>query len=170
MIDPQSCALMARYNRWMNLRLYDVCATLPDSQLQENRGAFFGSIYLTLNHIVYADLGFFARIRGAPEQVPPLGEDLFHGFAPLRQERERLDLELLSWSNTVTASWLSQTLRYRSKVDGRFREVPHWVMTAHLYNHQTHHRGQVTTLLAQLGKDIGSTDIPFMPEFSALET
>jgi uncharacterized damage-inducible protein DinB len=158
---------MARYNHWMNTRLFELCASLPESTLHEKRNAFFGSIYLTLNHIASADIGFFARIRGKPDEVPPLSVDLLHGFAPLRKERERLDAELLAWGTSVTEGWLSDTLRYRSKVDGLFREVPHWVMATHLSNHQTHHRGQVTTLLSQLGKDIGSTDLPFMPEFAS---
>jgi uncharacterized damage-inducible protein DinB len=52
---------------------------------------------------------------------------------------------------------------YTSKVDGRTRTLPTWVLVVHLFNHQTHHRGQLTTLLNQLGCDPGSTDLPFMP-------
>ena len=69
---------------------------------------------------------------------------------------------LLTWSAALTEAWLAQPLTYTSKVDGKTRTLPHWVLVTHLFNHQTHHRGQVTTLLAQMQLDIGSTDIPVM--------
>jgi uncharacterized damage-inducible protein DinB len=167
MIDADYCQLMAEYNEWMNAKVYRVCASMSEAELREDRGAFFKSIYLTLNHIAYADIAFFSRFTGQPPEVPPLGEDLFGGFAQLRSEREHLDHRLLVWSSTLTPDWLSLPLTYVSKVDGKERMAPRWVLVTHLFNHQTHHRGQVTTLLTQQGLDVGSTDIPFMPRFSA---
>ncbi len=166
MIETPYCESMAQYNAWMNRKIYRVCATLSDAQLQANRGAFFESIYLTLNHIAYADLAFLSRFTGSPGEVPPLGVDLFGGFANLHSERERIDQRLLDWARGLTREWLTPSLTYTSKVDGRERTVPRWVLVVHLFNHQTHHRGQVTTLLTQMGLDIGSTDIPFMPQWS----
>jgi uncharacterized damage-inducible protein DinB len=61
---------------------------------------------------------------------------------------------------------LAAPLTYTSRVDGLERAVLKWVLVTHLFNHQTHHRGQVTTLLSQRGIDVGSTDLPFMPRFS----
>ena len=81
----------------------------------------------------------------------------------LRAEREGLDARLIAWTATLTPQWLAETLTYTSKVDGVTRIRPRWLLVAHLFNHQAHHRGQVTTLLAQLGHDLGSTDLPFMP-------
>jgi uncharacterized damage-inducible protein DinB len=167
MIDADYCQLMAEYNEWMNAKVYRVCASMSEAELRENRGAFFKSIYLTLNHIAYADIAFLSRFTGQPPEVPPLGEDLFGGFAQLRSEREHLDHRLLVWSSTLTPDWLSLPLTYVSKVDGKERMAPRRVLVTHLFNHQTHHRGQVTTLLTQQGLDVGSTDIPFMPRFSA---
>ena len=167
MIDARYCQLMADYNEWMNAKVYRACATLPESTLREDRGAFFKSIDLTLNHIVYGDLAFLCRFTGQPPDVPPLGEDLFGGFAPLRTAREHLDQRLRDWSSTLTPDWLTLPLTYVSKVDGKERTVPRWVLVTHMFNHQTHHRGQVTTLLAQMGLDIGATDLPFMPRFHA---
>jgi uncharacterized damage-inducible protein DinB len=120
-----------------------------------------------LNHIAYSDLAFLSRFTQEPSEVPPLGEDLFGGFSNLRAERKRLDDRLLIWTSTLTPEWLAQRLTYISKVDGRERTVPKWILVTHLFNHQTHHRGQVTTLLSQRGLDIGSTDIPFMPHLGA---
>ena len=100
-----------------------------------------------------------------PPVVPEPGVDLFNGFANLRAQRESLDARLLAWAECLTPQWLAESLTYTSKIDGKVRTVPKWVLVTHMFNHQTHHRGQVTTLLFQLGIDIGSTDIPFMPAF-----
>jgi uncharacterized damage-inducible protein DinB len=167
MIDPKFCQLMAEYNEWMNAKIYGASATLSETALHEPCGAFFGSIYLTLNHIAYADLAFLSRFTGEPAEVPPLGVDLFGGFAPLRLEREQLDRRIVNWSATLTPEWLAAPLTYSSRVDGLERTVLKWVLLTHLFNHQTHHRGQVTTLLSQRGIDVGSTDLPFMPRFVA---
>lgn len=163
MITSAWCRTMAQYNEWMNSRLYALCATLADADLRRDRGAFFGSIYATLNHIAYADLAFLSRFTGEPPVVPELGAELFGGFAALREERARLDQRLLAWSATLPPDWLEATQTYISKVDGRTRTLPRWLLVTHLFNHQAHHRGQVTTLLAQMGLDMGSTDLPFMP-------
>ncbi len=166
MIDTQYCQLMAEYNVWMNSKLYLACASLPETVLREDKGAFFKSIYLTLNHITYSDLAFLSRFTGEPEQVPPLGQDLFGGFHQLTQERKLIDTRLSKWAIGLTPQWLEQTLTYVSKVDGSKRTAANWVLVTHLFNHQIHHRGQLTTLLTQLGLDLGSTDLPFMPQFA----
>jgi uncharacterized damage-inducible protein DinB len=81
--------------------------------------------------------------------------------------RAALDRRLVDWAAALDADSLRTSLGYTSKVDGAYRVVPRWTMVLHLFNHQTHHRGQVTTLLSQLGLDMGSTDLPFMPEYTA---
>ena len=165
MITSDHCQLMARYNEWMNSRLYALCATIPDLELHRDRGAFFKSIYLTLNHIAFVDLAFLARFTGSPGTIPEPGVDLFGSFAALRNERQALDTRLLSWVASLTTEWLADELTYESKIDGKVRTVAKWVLVTQVFNHQTHHRGQVTTLLSQMGLDVGATDIPFMPEF-----
>jgi uncharacterized damage-inducible protein DinB len=166
MIDAEYCQLMAEYNEWMNGKVYRSCEALSEAELRKDCGAYFKSIYLTLNHIAYADLAFLTRFTHEPPEVPPLGEDLFGTFAKLRTEREQLDQRILIWASTLTAEWLLRPLTYVSNVDAAERTVPQWVLVLHLFNHQTHHRGQVTTLLSQRGMDVGSTDLPFMPRFS----
>ena len=165
MIDTAYCQLMADYNQWMNAKLYSACASLPDQDLHADKGAFFKSIYLTLNHIAYSDLAFLSRFTGEPAQVPPIGQDLFGGFQTLSTQREKLDARLCMWAGSLTPEWLAQPLTYVSKVDGSQKTAPHWVLVTHLFNHQIHHRGQLTTVLTQQGMDIGSTDLPFMPRF-----
>ena len=165
MTSTAHCLLMATYNEWMNRRLYALCATLPEAELARDRGAFFGSIERTLNHIVYGDLSFLSRTTGDPPEVPEVGVDLFEGFHALHAARTELDARLIAWAAGLETAWLAEPLTYTSKIDGRTRTAPRWVLVTHMFNHQTHHRGQVTTLLAQMGLDMGSTDIPFMAQF-----
>jgi uncharacterized damage-inducible protein DinB len=167
MITASHSQLMAEYNEWMNSRLYTVCASLSEAELRKDRGAFFKSIYATLNHIAYGDLAFMSRFTGTPSVVPEPGADLFGRFDLLRSERVALDQRILAWSASLSPVWLSEPLTYTSKIDGKTRTVLKWVLVTHMFNHQTHHRGQVTTLLSQMDLDMGSTDIPFMPQFDA---
>jgi uncharacterized damage-inducible protein DinB len=167
MITNSYCKLMADYNEWMNTRLYEVCATLDEETLRAEKGAFFGSIYLTLNHIAYSDLAFLSRFEGRPDQAPKINVDLFGNFAKLKLERVSLDRRISVWAEGLSQTWLEEPLTYKSQVDGQIRTLAQWVLVNHMFNHQTHHRGQVTTLLSQMGIDMGSTDIPFMPQFKA---
>ncbi len=167
MIDSEYCYTLARYNTWMNTRLYAACEGLSDQQRKLDRGAFFGSIHNTLNHILFGDTAFMARFTGEPATVPELGEVLHDSFSALADARASLDKRINAWSQTLTHDWLTTTLTYCSKVDGVQRTLPRWLLVTHMFQHATHHRGQVSTLLNQLGMDIGTTDLPFMPEYSA---
>ena len=167
MIDVSYARVMADYNSWMNDRLYSVCAMLSDSERKEDRGAFFGSIHRTLNHIMYGDLAFMSRFTGDRATVPELGVDLHDDYDDLRSARAVLDQRIVEWSSRLSDDWLRQKLTYTSKVDGVTRTVSHWILVAHMFNHETHHRGQVTALLSQVGLDVGSTDLPFMPQFQS---
>lgn len=167
MINSEYCQVMAGYNMWMNERLFELCRSIEDAQRKSDKGAFFGSIHGTLNHILYGDLAFMSRFTGDPVVVPELGLELHDDFDELWQARSALDSRICRWSSGLTAEWLAEKLTYTSKVDGISRTVPRWVLVVHMLNHQTHHRGQITTILSQLGLDIGTTDIPFMPQFQS---
>jgi uncharacterized damage-inducible protein DinB len=163
LIDAEYARLMARYNRWMNDRLYALCGGLPDAERRRDRGAFFRSVHGTLNHLVYADLAFLSRFTGDPPEVPPLGVELYARFEELAAVRAALDARLDAWAAGLSDAWLRAPHSYTSKVDGATRTLPAWILVAHLFNHQAHHRGQLTTLLSQQGLDVGTTDLPFMP-------
>lgn len=165
MISTSYCQTMADYNAWMNKRLYELCASISDQERKLNRKAFFSSIHLTLNHILYGDLAFMSRFTGDPAVVPELGVELHSEFQELWAARTALDQRISDWSADLKMHWLEQELTYTSKVDGISRTVPRWVLVTHMFNHETHHRGQITTLLSQMGLDVGTTDIPFMPQF-----
>jgi uncharacterized damage-inducible protein DinB len=163
MIDPAFCLLLARYNRWMNERLFATVAQFSDAQRKEDRGAFFGSMHRTLCHLVWADRIWLARFTETSYGAAAYGADLYDDFSELARERDAADTALLNWAGQVTPAWLSSRLRYTRKADNKTAELDGWVATAHLFNHATHHRGQVTTLIKQAGKDPGITDLPWMP-------
>ncbi len=119
MIAPSYCQLMARYNRWMNERLYALLAAVDDAERKRDRGAFFGSMHGTLNHLLWGDLMWLGRFVGEPCSVPAFGADMFADFAQLAREREVTDRRILDWAGGVSSEWLAGTLAYRSRVDGR---------------------------------------------------
>lgn len=166
MIDKIQFEMMARYNQWMNGKLYAVCAEIPDNDRKKDMGAFFKSIHATLNHILYGDKAWMGRFTGNPCTTDNMGIDLYSDFNELREEREKMDQQIIEWSKTLTREWLESEMTYTSKVDNKPRTMPNWAAVSQLFNHQTHHRGQITTLIRQLGKDPGPTDIPWLPEFN----
>lgn len=166
MFDGDYFQLMARYNRWMNRRLFAVCARIPAADRQRDMGAFFGSIQATLDHIYYGDRAWMDRFAGRRPAVA-LGQTVHDDFACLRRARHTLDDEILAWAERLDPAWLARAFEYTSNVDGRTRVLPSWVLVTHMFNHQTHHRGQVTTLIKQLGHEPGVTDIPWLPALNA---
>ncbi len=163
MITPEYCQLMARYNRWMNERLYALVAEVPDAERKRDRGAFFGSMHGTLNHLLWGDRIWLGRFIDEPCTARAFGADMFDDFAELAREREATDRKMLDWAGKTTAAWLAGALSYTSSVDGRKRELPCAVAAIQLFNHGTHHRGQLTTLLRQAGHDPGATDVQALP-------
>jgi uncharacterized damage-inducible protein DinB len=163
MISPEYCQLMARYNRWMNERLYALLSELSDDERKTDRGAFFGSMHGTLNHLLWGDRMWLGRFIDEPCGHPAFGADMYAEFSELAREREITDRRMLDWAGGVSPEWLGGTLSYVSKVDGRGREMPRAVAVLQLFNHGTHHRGQLTTLIKQAGRDPGVTDLPWLP-------
>lgn len=155
--------LMAEYNRWMNRNLYTVCALIPDEKRKADLGAFFKSLHGTLNHLLWGDRIWLRRFTNEPFPVTPIGGEVFSDFEELRGERERIDEFILGWAKTLREELLAQPFEFKSAVDGKTRRAPTWVFVAQLFNHQTHHRGQATALIKQLGYEPGVTDIPWMP-------
>jgi uncharacterized damage-inducible protein DinB len=157
---------MATYNQWTNQNLYAVCAEIPDSERKKDLGAFFKSIHATLNHLLYADKAWMARFTGKPLDVT-IGKELFSNYADLKKSRDEMDLDILAWSKSIQPEWLKEPFEYTSQVDDVTRVLPTWVLVSHFFNHQTHHRGQITTLIKQLGFEPGVMDIPWLPELNS---
>lgn len=161
--------LMADYNVWMNGKLYDAAATLPPDVVAADRGAFFGSILGTLEHLVVADtiwLKRFAEHSSGAALAPirdlampkALAEIQFGALAPLRERRDWIDRLIGTWVATLAEPDLDEGLLYRN-TRGEAHSKPLGLLCVHLFNHQTHHRGQATTLLTQAGVDVGGTDL-----------
>ena len=163
MIAPPYCQLLARYGRWMNERLYASVRTMSDDERKRDRGAFFGSIHRTLSHLVWADSIWLSRFTGKTYAERAWGADLFDDFATLCAARDSADTAILDWAGRLDQAWLDSTLEYRASSDARMRRMPAWIAATHLFNHATHHRGQLTTLLKQAGIDPGVTDLPALP-------
>lgn len=166
MIDVGYCQTMAHYNQWMNDRLYALCAELSDDDRQRDRGAFFKSIHGTLNHLLYGDLAWMGRFIGQPFHAANIGQDLYVDFEELRHARTAMDQQMLDWSASLTSEWLAAPYEYVSNVYQQTRILPNWLLVTHMFNHQTHHRGQLTTLLTQMGLEPGVTDLPWMPHLA----
>lgn len=162
MIDRSYCETMATYNQWMNQKLCQICAEIPDPIRREDRGAFFRSVHGTLNHLLIGDRIWMGRFTQQPF-VADLDQELYSNFTELWQERQHTDHAILDWTKMLTSEWLSQPFTYTSVSSHKTIMRPAWLLVTHLFNHQTHHRGQLTTLLNQLGYDPGVTDLPWMP-------
>ncbi|WP_411380146.1 DinB family protein [Pseudomonas sp. MPB26] len=162
--------LMARYNQWMNRKLYDAAGKLSDAELQLDRQAFFGSIFGTLNHLALGDTVWLKRFAQHPAGYAALAPldaiatptDLTRpAYADLRElatRRAWLDQLIIDWTHTLQEPELDHRLHYHN-MRGASAEKPFFGLLVHFFNHQTHHRGQATTLLTQAGLDVGTTDL-----------
>lgn len=155
--------MLSRYNRWMNERIYEVCAALPDAERKADRGSYFRSIHGTLNHLLLTDRLWLGRFTGRPFRVSRLDEALYADFEDMRCERSRADDAIDAWVGGLSEACLAEPFSFTSVVDSQPRRFPLWQAVLHLFNHQTHHRGQVTTLLMQAGRDPGVTDLLCLP-------
>ena len=167
--------LMARYNQVMNARLVAVVEPLPDEELTAARGAFFGSLLGTMNHLVVADLMWLNRVRPQPygavlaplDDLPrptELNALLYPTLDAYRSVRVQLDGLLVDFIANLSDDNVASPLSYRNAKGLPFTKTLGLVLS-HLFNHQTHHRGQITTLLSQMGIDIGVTDLaPLVPD------
>ena len=155
---------MARYNQWINTKVYDLCAGLDDADRRRPSGAFFGSIHGTLNHLLWGDRAWMNRLSDNTYDLPqPIGTVVCDDFANLATARRAMDADIIAWAEQLTDAVLAEPFTWVSGLDQRERTQPTWYLVNHMFNHQTHHRGQLTTLLSQRGLDYGSTDLPFMP-------
>jgi uncharacterized damage-inducible protein DinB len=159
----EQARLLADYNAWMNAKLYAACATLPDEERKRDRGAFFASIHGTLNHLLLADSIWMGRFEGKPFAFKSLDQELHASFEELRAHRLELDHRIQHWAGGLTDTALGAKLEFTSAITKKTHAPTLWRIAMHFFNHQKHHRGQLTTLLSQAGVDYGVTDLFLMP-------
>lgn len=168
-MDPvETYRALARYNAWMNGRIYAVCRQLSDEERKRDVGAFFKSVHGTLNHTLMGDHAWLLRCTRDVERYSPrtargevIGlrgyeQVLYDDFAEMAAQRETTDQMIEDWIDSLTSTKLASNVQYRG-LKGSY-DHPLWWCVTHLFNHQAHHRGQVTTVLMQFGRDPGITD------------
>jgi len=170
MTTTSQAVLMAAYNEWMNTKLYDAAERIPAEELAQDRGAFFGSIIGTLNHLVVGDTIWLKRFAAHPSnpkaldpvralpQPAALNEIVFADLARLAHRRKVIDAAINAWAAGLTQADLDHVLHY-ANTKGVRSQKRFSTLLMHFFNHQTHHRGQASTLLFQAGQDVGATDL-----------
>jgi uncharacterized damage-inducible protein DinB len=145
--------MFAGYNRWANERLYAATARLTPEALAEDRGAFFGSLLGTLNHLLVTDRLWLARLEGESPRGTPLQAILHHDLAALQAARQAEDQRLIGYVGALEEARLAAPLVYAT-TSGAAQSQPLHQVLAHLFNHQTHHRGQAHHLVGlALGRE-----------------
>ncbi len=166
MIDVAYVQQMARYNRWQNENLYGVADRLSDEERRSERGVFFGSIQKTFSHMLWADRMWMSRFTDLPKPETGLSGSatLYPDWDSLKRERPVFDDEIIAWARDLRGDWLQSDFTWFSNSVKAEVSKPLWLVVAHFFNHQTHHRGQVHAMLTQAGGKPHDTDLFAMPE------
>jgi hypothetical protein len=166
MVNPAYAQRMARYNRWQNESLYNAADRLSDSERRQDRGAFFKSIHGTLSHILWGDGQWMSRFEQLERPAGSIQESiaLFPDWNDLKAKRLAMDKRIIAWADGLKDEWLASDVSWFSGAIQKDVTKPAWEVTVHLFNHQTHHRGQVHAMLTQAGGKPYDTDLFVMPE------
>ena len=153
--------MFADYNRWANRRLYAATAELSDAEFRENKGAFFGSLHGTLNHLLAADRIWMKRFTGEGEAPSRLDAILHDDLTSLTAARAAEDERIVAWVGSLDEARLRAHFTYSpltmpDKITQRIGPT-----LTHVFNHQTHHRGQAHTILTALGRPSLTLDLVF---------
>ena len=161
MITAAYAQTMTSYNASMNARLYASAGRLSDRERRLDRGAFWSSIHGTLSHLVWADRLLMSRFDGWDKPAPALAQsaDLYDDFEIMARARADADARLSAWSAALSDDWLAQNLTWRSGAAQREMTASRELLVVHMFNHQTHHRGQVHAMLTAAGEKTGDTDL-----------
>jgi uncharacterized damage-inducible protein DinB len=166
MIDPAYCQMMARYNRWQNQNLIAAADTLSDAARRQQRGAFFGSIFATLNHLLWADTIWLHRFSGSEKPQQPNIPGSVTEAADWQSYCERRAAktgDFIAWADGVTQARLDGDLVWYSGASKKDMVRPLGMMAVHVFNHQTHQRGQIHAMLTAAGAKPDDTDLMLMP-------
>ena len=163
MITPAYVQMMARYSQWQNHSLYGAADTLDDSARRMDRGAFFGSIHDTLAHILWGDTLWMSRFDGWEPPTDKAGI-VIADWEDLIKARQAADARFIDWGARVSRSDLEGDFSWHSAVLQRDFTKPKSVCVMQIFNHQTHHRGQVHAMLTAAGTRPDDTDLPFIPD------
>jgi uncharacterized damage-inducible protein DinB len=149
---------LAHYNRIANQRLYESCAHIGDDEYRRQRAGSFGSIHALLNHGLLADRIWMSRFSGGGKSTPPLNTVLYNEFSALRTAREQDDIAMEEFFRNAPTSFLTERLSYTNSKSVHYEDAA-LPAVLHMFNHQTHHRGQVHVMLSQCGVQPPSLDM-----------
>jgi uncharacterized damage-inducible protein DinB len=156
-ITSDYALLLFQYNQWANRKILDACAALSPEQFTKDLGTSFQSVRGTLAHIYGAEWVWQERIGGRWHPNLPAASD-FPDCAFVRAKLEEKDRELIDYVSKLTPAEIDSVLQYKN-LDGKEFSSPIWQILHQLSNHGTYHRGQIVTLLRQLGAKGVSTDV-----------
>ncbi len=164
MISPEYVSVMAKYNDWQNNSLYREANLIGQDARCLERGAFFGSIHQTLAHILWGDQIWMHRFEGwdAPEQEFQENIEYPPEWEVLCQTRKAFDARISAWADRLTNDYLNGDMTWYSGATQRNVTRPKALLVSHMFNHQTHHRGQVHAMLTAAGAKPDDTDLPFL--------
>ncbi len=151
---------LAGFNQWAYGRIYDCVSALPDDAYRKDRQAYFGSIHATLNHLLLIDRLWTRRIKGTPLGFSALDDILYDNFKELRAAQEAENVALIELVAGVGEDDMQTRIHYEAS-DGTPGERALWMILTTLFNHQTHHRGQVHTMLTQAGINPPPLDVVY---------
>ncbi|SLN14171.1 DinB family protein [Pseudooctadecabacter jejudonensis] len=166
MITGQYCRTMAQYNQWQNNGLRNLIKAMDEEELRLDRGAFFGSIFGTLNHVLWADILWLSRFgAGDPPDVPAAQH---RDMTPNKAEWDRLrfitDGRINTWAAGLKEVDLTGDLEWYSTMLDKTMRDPKTLCAVHFFNHQTHHRGQIHAMMTAAGQTPIDTDLSLMAE------
>jgi uncharacterized damage-inducible protein DinB len=142
--------MMARYNAWANAGLFRAAGALSDELYRQDVGAYFKSLHGTLNHLLVADRIWMHRLTGSGHHPDKLNAILFDDRSSLRAARVEEDSRILHFVQGKAEAEFEEVLEYRT-LNGAPQRQPQREILAHLFNHQTHHRGQAHAILTAVG-------------------
>ncbi|RUR79175.1 DinB family protein [Chlorogloeopsis fritschii PCC 9212] len=165
MITAKYLETMALYNKWQNENLFTICDNLTDEKINLDRGMFFDSIFKTLNHIISVDqtIHSFIHTKNLPQFDPNFIP--YFSYSELRTARFEFDEKLVKEAQEYSQEWLDEIFEFWSEKLNRNRRVPRSFYYMQMFNHQTHHRSQITSELNKMGIDYGCTDLPYNPYY-----
>lgn len=155
---PAHFQMLARYNRTANERLYDKCSQLDPQEYRKQRQGSFGSIHALLNHILLGDRIWMSRLQGGGQTTPALNTVQYEDFTELHAARKDLDAQIEAFFAGVNEDFLGGSITYTNSKGQPCRDEVH-VAVSHMFNHQTHHRGQVHVMLSQTAVPPPSLDL-----------
>ena len=167
MIEAAFARTMARYDRWQNQSIIAAAETLTDEGRWRDRGAFFGSIAATLNHILWDHRVWLARLTGDEATASEIGArhpytDAPRDWSNYKRERTATDAEIEAWADGLTDAAVARSVPWMR--GDTPMETPFGFLLVHMFNHSTHHRGQVHAMLTAAGARPDDTDLFFMPD------